>query len=72
METKVGDTNTKMLWYGTAAMPTEIIYAGEYGFTIAYSNDKGLFGCGLYFSRDAEYSDANRHYIQNPKEIGYN
>jgi hypothetical protein len=44
------------LWHGTRKTDPAEIYSGKEGFDIKYSSN-GLYGKGLYFAKDANYSD---------------
>jgi hypothetical protein len=43
------------LWHGTSKTEPSLLYEKE-GFNIAYSDDNGLWGRGLYFAVNANYS----------------
>jgi hypothetical protein len=43
------------LWHGTSKTEPSLLYEKE-GFNIAYSDDNGLWGRGLYFAINANYS----------------
>lgn len=43
------------LWHGTRDCEPSRVYLND-GFNIAYASDAGLWGRGLYFSKNASYS----------------
>ena len=49
-----GNPNIMGLWHGTGTNKPEVI--ATTGFDIAYSEDLGYWGRGIYFAQDAKYS----------------
>jgi hypothetical protein len=50
-----------MLWHGTKATDPKNIWESTDGFLINFSN-QGMWGRGIYFARNASYSDAGYAY----------
>ncbi|CDW84031.1 UNKNOWN [Stylonychia lemnae] len=55
---------TLMLYHGTGQNSPKLIYDGEEGFDMRYSNE-GMWGKANYFAQNASYSHGYRHKIQN-------
>ena len=54
--------NQQTLWHGTSKTNPKDIYNGEEGFDMKYSH-KGMWGRGVYFARNAKYSDTYAYNI---------
>jgi hypothetical protein len=55
-EKNAGHVNELELFHGTSRTPPEKIYSSEKGFDFRFS-DRGLWGEGAYFAKDAKYSN---------------
>ena len=58
---KLENNNVKpesiLVWHGTSGTdPVEVILKGDNGLTTNYSADSGLWGRGIYFAVNANYS----------------
>ena len=63
-----GQVNEKELFHGTRTNDPKLIYEGEVGFDMRYS-DKGMWGMANYFAVNANYSDSYAHVKAWMKEI---
>lgn len=63
MKLKHGEQQIReeFLWHGTRTTDPDLIIKGEEGFDIKYSSE-GMWGRGIYFARDARYSNAQYAY----------
>ena len=63
-----GQINEKELFHGTRLIDPKMIYNGEEGFDMRYSN-KGLWGLANYFAVNASYSDQYAHRASGCREM---
>jgi hypothetical protein len=62
------DTNLKYLFHGTSNNKPEVIYTNPIGFDMRYSN-AGLWGKGIYFAANANYSNNYAYVNGSEKQI---
>jgi hypothetical protein len=66
LETKNHETGSQLLWHGTRDTDPDLIIESDEGFDIKFSH-KGYWGRGLYFAKNAGYSDNYAHQRANLK-----
>jgi hypothetical protein len=63
-----GTINEYKLFHGTRGTAPSLVYNGEVGFDMRFSN-KGMWGTGIYFAVNASYSDGYASKEGNNKQF---